>query len=500
MKTVFSQIVSLIKSKTILKITKLIFISFLYFVAIFICLECSHRIIELFRSSTFEPPRPIPLSLDMRLKNITFDGSDYIVDTFLTVNAPEILARELNLTMIYYNRVGEECQLNITFEKNSSTYDKSLGLKLKTFGDPSNFPFDRYYTDMLFKFVNSSETIWPTLSGKGLIDKRLTSEWFIFLFFEGSRLTLYLVRNPWNVLLEYCLPFVLLSLSPVVLVIKKDDLNSRLIGMFTIVFSSLAIAKTAPVPFFSSLDFIKGILLLDVILLILYIIFSTNLKEEPLRKINWLVTISFSPFPLFLILHLLQVLFVQIPLSPDGIGQWLFAFKLSSVLTLLILSLIIMAIKTKCQWIISKYGWFIFTFIGAVAIMVPLSFLFYLEAMSPISISTLLVYLFAIFFIHASLKWWREKSQIVTGFLFIFIGGVIYFLTFLLGEILPTSYSPNITLYQPERPPGWYIILRISALAPLEILYVYLVFTLIIFIIALPAAIVGFLVYKLKIL
>ncbi|MEM3713141.1 MAG: hypothetical protein QXR97_06365 [Thermoproteota archaeon] len=120
--------------------------------------------------------------------------------------------------------------------------------------------------------------------------------------------------------------------------------------------------------------------------------------------------------------------------------------------------------------------------------------------MSPISISTLLVYLFAIFFIHASLKWWREKSQIVTGFLFIFIGGVIYFLTFLLGEILPTSYSPNITLYQPERPPGWYIILRISALAPLEILYVYLVFTLIIFIIALPAAIVGFLVYKLKIL
>jgi len=195
-------------------------------------------------------------------------------------------------------------------------------------------------------------------------------------------------------------------------------------------------------------------------------------------------------------LYLLQVSFIQIPLLPGAITRWLFIFQLSLTLTTLILFIITMLIKMKHQRIIenlSKHGWFIFAFIGAVIVMVPSSFLFHsVETTSPISISTMLVYLFTTIFTYAGLKWREGEARWLSGFVFILIGGIIYFLTFLFGEILPASYSWNVTLYQPERPPGWYIMsMPISALHPLEALHVYLVFTMIVVITALPAVMIA---------
>jgi len=391
-----------------------------------------------------------------------------------------------DLTVKYYDPMLGENSKNVTFAEKVSfgklTYVTSILLKMRFFGDPSNFPFDRFSSEVVCRFSNIGSTKTQLSTPQKLvITPEVESGWWIFPAPEGSTYKLIAFRNPLTTFIRFGLPIIGLLLLPVTVSIPHDKLTERLAAIIAITIGLVGGSAESPLRCVTVYDQSKSTFLLDSFLLILYCILASRSRSES-TLLKRILLFCFLPYPLFVSSFLFQLFLVQTYYSQQAAQVWLSGLNVSLVAAhLAFLSIPLTRIFQIPKQIFNlankTLAFWLGPFFSAITFL-PYAFILYtLEVASP---KVLVISIVAVFVLFSFLieSWIRKRWF---GLSFIGAGNLMYVCLLIqsrLAGFTGPSYSPDVSIVRENIPPGIYII-WVGSSDPLSvtltILSVYLV-------------------------
>jgi hypothetical protein len=129
----------------------------------FLSLSATNTLLKFASPQPSGPLRPVLVDVGLDLQNVSADQYGLVAEvtaTFTTDTQPP----SENMTLIYHDSSSNEVSRNATFARFlGQSFRSSTSVSLRFFGDPANFPFDRYDSVIICKFLDSSGEIWTTL-------------------------------------------------------------------------------------------------------------------------------------------------------------------------------------------------------------------------------------------------------------------------------------------------------------------------------------------------
>jgi len=431
----------------------------------FLSLSATNTLLKFASPQPSGPSRPVLVDVGLDLQNVAADQYGLVAEvtaTFTTDTQPP----SENMTLIYHDSSSNEVSRNVTFARFlGQSFRSSTSLSLRFFGDPANFPFDRYDSDVICKFLDSSGEIWTTLevSPKLTVTPEIESKWWVLPGAQGSAYVLFVVSNPFVTFVKFGWLLVAVSLLPVPLLIDHKKLRERLaiiIPLFVGVLGKLL--RSERPEFVTKYDSLVLWFLFAAPLLILYCVLSSRLPAEN-RRTRWIVGLCFLPIPVFESAFVLEQVFVQSQYSQLGAEVWISTLDAGLAVSLLFLVAITLSTWKGSGWVLT--GSFLprsLVVLGAV-LFLPFAFILYgLEMADPFKISALLIYALVVL---AALV---MKSQRGHFGVLVMAAGNLLFLSLLVyrqvQEWSPASYSSLVYVAEQRVAPGFYPVVMCNAL------------------------------------
>ena len=448
------------------------------FVCAFFSLWAANALIMRFSSPPTGPPRPVFVDVGMNVLNVSTDQYGLVAEVYATF-AMNARPPSENMTLVYRDASSMEVAKNVTFaEVFPQSFRSSTTLTIRFFGDPANFPFDRYDTYFICKFLNGSDETWTTLavSPKLIVTPETESKWWLLPETNGSSYDLFVVRNPFATLVRFGWMQVAILLLPLSLLIDHKELTQRLAMIIAVLVGVLGFLLQPERPsVVSRYDFLVLWLLLFALLLVLYCTLSYRLPDED-NKTRWAVGLCFLPIPVFDSAFLIEQMLVQSQYSELGAEVWISTLDAGLVVSLVFFSAVIISTWRGLRWdgVRSSLGYRSLIVLLAV-LFLPFAFILYsLEMADPFKIPALLIYAAAVLLsIHAT-KHQRPRL----GLSVMFAANLMY-LVILAYKVAQqwsqSSYSPLVYIAKQNIAPGFYPIFAQDALwTTLSVLFNFL--------------------------
>ena len=447
----------------------------LILVAAFFSLWAANALLMKFGGSHLPgPPRPVLIDVGLSLQNLSADQYGLIADVYATFTTYTQPPSEV-MTLVYHDESSEEVSANVTFGPSfSQSLSASARLRLRLFGDPANFPFDRYDSDIICKFLDSSGEIWTTVSvsPKLTITPEIESKWWVLPKAEGSSYDLFVVRNPFTTFVRFGWLTVAVLLLPLSLLIRHNELTERFAMIIAVLVGLLGFAP-APEPsgLVTKYDSLILWFWFSALLLIIYCVLSSRLADED-RHIKWLVGFCFLPIPVFELAFIIEQVFVQSQYSQAGAEMWISTLDAGLAVSLLFLAAANVSTWKGYRWDVMQSSFSRSLVVFAVVLFLPFAFILYnLEMANPFEIPALLIYLALIFLSVLSIR-----SQLGRFDTSVMAMGNLAYLSLLAYNVAQewseVSYSPLVHVVKGKIAPGFYPFFQRDALwATLAVLF-----------------------------
>jgi hypothetical protein len=391
----------------------------------------------------------------LSFRNVTAD--DYgLVAQVDAVFTPSTQPPSENMTLIYYDQSSMERTVNITL-------GSSNRLNLRLFGDPANFPFDTYRSNIICKFQTSSGEVWTTvtISPTLTVTPRIESKWWVLPSVDGSSYYFFVVRNPFGRFLRFgCLP-LFIFLLPLALLIDHKKLSERALLVITIFVAGEGLAVSLPYErpaILTQEDVLHFWFIVGAILLLSYCVLSKRLPSESATE-RTRAFLCFLPSPFFATVFVLEQVFVQSQYSQLGADIWISTLNVGQAICYSILGATIVVSWWKPSWNVPHESWSHAVFgILAAMLFLPLALILYsLKGANPLEPAVIAIYLTTV--LVSMLV--RAKLQIERfGISMIVAGNMLYSIIFAynyLREYSPASYNPLVHVAKETVAPGIYV-------------------------------------------
>jgi len=424
-------------------------------VAAFPSLWATNHLTQVGSPQYTNPPRPVGLNAGLYFRNVTADEYGMVAEVDAVFTASTQPPSE-DMTLIYYDSSSVERTTNITL-------GSSTRLNLRFYGDPANFPFDTYRSDLICKFPSSSGEVWTTIS----ISPRLTvtpvieSKWWVLPSVEGSSYYLFVARNPFSTFLRFGWLQLFIFLLPLSLLISHKKLSERVLPIISILVGGetlvISLQQERP-PVVTQQDVLHLWFVVGGLLLVLYCVLSNRLpSEETNTRVK--VFLCFLPFPLFGTVFAFEQAFIQVPYSQFGADVWISIVNMGQTLCLVVLCATIAFIWRTPSYISTLYERLSPVILGVLvaAASLPLIFILYgLKGANPfepvaIAIYVTLVVLSLLAKVKLQLGRFGLPMMAACNLMYPTVLNYEY-----LRENVPPSYSPLVSVAKQTVAPGIY--------------------------------------------
>lgn len=404
------------------------------------------------------PPRPVLVDVGLNLQNLAADQYGLIASVYATFTANTKPPSEF-MILIYHGASSAESSANVTFAPSfSQSFSASANLTLRLFGDPANFPFDRYDGAIICKFLTSSGETWTTLSVSPqlAITPEIEAKWWVLPKIDGSSYVLFVVRNPFATFAKFGWLIVAALLLPLSLLIRHDKLTDRLAMIIAVLIGLLGFGPaSAPSGLATKYDSLVLWLWFSALLLILYCVLSSRSKIED-RQTRWIVGLCFLPIPVFECAFIFEQVFVQSQYSQVGAEIWISALDAGLAVSLLFLATTDILAWKGVRWEATPSSFFRGTMVFEIVLFLPFAFILYtLEMANPFEIPALLIYLALVCLSLASIR-----SQFRAFDASVMAAGNLAFLILIAYNIAhewsEISYSSLVHVAKAKIAPGFY--------------------------------------------
>jgi hypothetical protein len=404
------------------------------------------------------PPRPVLIDVGLNLENLSADQYGLIADVYATFTTNTKPPSEV-MTLVYHDASSAEGSANVTFGPSfAQSFSASANLTLRLFGDPANFPFDRYDGGIICKFLSSSGETWMSLnvSPQLTITPEIESKWWVLPKIDGSSYELLVVRNPFVTFVRFGWLVVAVLLLPLSLLIRHDKLTDRLAMIIAVLLGLLGFGPaSAPSGLATKYDSLVLWLWLSALLLIIYCVLSSRSEIED-RQTKWIVGMCFLPIPVFEFAFIFEQVFVQSQYSQAGAEMWISTLDAGLAVSLLFLATTNIFAWKGVRWEATPSSFFRGTAVFEVVLFLPFAFILYtLEMANPFKIPALLIYLALVLLSVVSIK-----SQFRAFDMSVMAIGNLAFLSLLAYNVAQewseVSYSPLVHVVKAKIAPGFY--------------------------------------------
>jgi hypothetical protein len=423
------------------------------------------------------PPRPVLIDAGLSFESLSTDQYGLVANVYATFTTTSKPPSDV-MTLVYHDASSAERSVNITFAPSfGQSFSASSNLTLRLFGDPANFPFDRYDSEIICKFIGSSGETWTSLSisPQLAITPEIEAKWWVLPTIDGSSYELFVVRNPLATFLRFGWLVVAVLLLPLSLLIPNDKLTDRLAMVIAVLLGLLGFGSASQ-PSGSATEYDSLVLWLwfSAALLIIYCVLSCRSKTES-RQTKWIVGLCFLPIPVFEFAFIFEQLFVQSQYSQTAAEIWISTLDVGLTVSLLFLAMTNLLVWKGVDWEAMHSSFSRGIAVFEVVLFLPIAFILYtVEMANPFKIPALLIYLALVLVSVVSMrsKFRRFDMSVMA------IGNIAFLSLLAYGvsqEWSEISYSPLVNVVKGKIAPGFYPLFQHDLLwATLAILFNFL--------------------------